>query len=194
MIRTCPKCGAEVYNDECPICYTKLPPLENSSQQSASQQEYSHNTSQQEYSQYPDSSVYYMNQEANQGTAQTKPKASPSDYKMRWHKWIIYVVLWFNAALYLLAAVGAFELNLPHIGLVCLCIAGYGVYLRFQLSKFKKGAPKKVLIFALLITAYEILYMVEFGTDNQAATVIPPLVWWISTWRYYTKREELFVN
>lgn len=193
-IRTCPKCGAEVYNDMCPKCYTKLPSLEISSQQNAGHREYSHQTSQQEYSQYPDSSVYYVNQGTNQGAAQTKPKASPSDYKMGWHKWIIYVVLWFNAALYLLNAVGAFELNLPHLGLICLCIAGYGVYLRFQLSNFKAGAPKKVLIFAVLITVFEILQMTEFGTDNQAANVIPPLIWWLGTWRYYTKREELFVN
>ena len=124
--------------------------------------------------------------------------ANPPDFPMKWHKFMIYVVLWANAALN--AVEGAVLMSyagqapvMAVLGIACIALAGWAVYVRFQLAGLRAGAPKKLLIFLVANAALSLLSALGSG-GGQAGSVAGVVANAIWNWRYYTSREELFVN
>lgn len=148
------------------------------------------------------------------------PAASdPKNYKLGWHKWLIYFVLWFaalvdisNGGIYL-SLVQEFSQYVefmpdytPYVaafGLLCIASIAMGVYciyVRFQLAKFKKNAVKKLLILLGVTAAFNLvssILLMNLGAsadDVGAGSFVMSLVMMVINWRYYSSREELFVN
>ncbi len=182
----CPKCGANAQGMYCSACGTKLENVEQSKQSSAAS--------------------YYTHQEtAKNQPASQQAAAQPdlSQYKMGYHKFMVNFMLWFWAAVCVLSCVSG-----PYVDFYGVCCLAYGalavayVYVRFQLAKFKTGAPKKLLYTVIAYAAVTIISNITaanmMGVALEANTVSGPVIfvgaWGIGSWRYYTSRSELFVN
>ncbi len=198
MARNCPKCGAEVYNDVCPQCYTRLSPLEQSSKQSAGHQECSRKASQQEYSQRTNSSVAYRNQ--------CRSPANPAVFPLRYHKFLIYFGMWVWLFLLITCLKIACDESVPVKGafilrLYYLFAAFFCINIRDSLAKFKKGAPLMYVILRLIDLAVsaimairDIIYESVMGAVVLGIILLTGTGIVILEWRYYSKRAELFVN
>lgn len=198
MARTCPKCGAEVYNDVCPKCYTRLSPLEQSSKQNASHHEYSRKASQQEYSQRTNSSEYYTNQ--------SRIPADPTAFSLRYHKFLIYfgMFVWvvFLLTCLRIASDGSVPLKAaPILRLYYFLAALSCIVIRFRLAQFQKGAPLMYVILRLIDLAVsaimairDIIYESAMGAVVLGIILLTGTGIVILEWRYYSKRAELFVN
>lgn len=183
----CPKCGTYSQGMYCSDCGTRLEVKEQPKQANAAS--------------------YYTHQETgeNQPAPQQQAAVQPdlSHYKMGYHKFMVYFMMWFWAAVCLLNCITG-----PYVDFYGVCCLAYGalaavfVYVRFQLAKFKKGAPKKLLY---TVIAYAVVTMVASITmstmtgvalDSSAAAgpVVFVGAWGIGSWRYYASRSELFVN
>lgn len=178
----CPKCGANSQGMYCSNCGTRMEQTEQPKQASAAS--------------------YYTHQEVNQ----SQPAAAQVDisqYKMGYHKFMVNFMMWFWAAICLLNCIVG-----PFVDFYGVCCLAYGVlavvyvYVRFQLAKFKTGAPKKLLY---TVIAYAVVLLVSnmtlssmTGMPMEGSSISGPIIfvgaWGIGSWRYYTSRSELFVN
>ncbi|MBQ6774314.1 MAG: hypothetical protein IJP48_09680 [Synergistaceae bacterium] len=101
---------------------------------------------------------------------------------LKWHKCMIYFLLWAGAAVSLIEALvllsgankGLVYLMYPSMqsidiaySLVLIALSAYQVYTRFQLAAFKRGAPRKLLLVYLAGPAALLLYMliISMTTD-----------------------------
>ena len=152
------------------------------------------------------------------------------DRPMKWHKFLIYFSLWASAVFVFLrgagfAALGIFseESNsqsfpLPGVktlnvvyGVFYLACAVYHIYTRYQLARFRKGAPKHLLILYAIIPVSELLYAplmliaaglpVSLLLEDPAKAIGGTIGGIFGTWLvcvlnkiYYDKRKELFIN
>ena len=154
---------------------------------------------------------------------------------LKWHNFLIYFGLWAGSALSLLAAAGYFTgavyggaeeviyqafpvlkwLDIAY-GLLIVGLSAYGIYTRYQLAGFKKGAPKKLLSLYAAMCAVFLAYtlcsagimthrLISLGQSDAAEKVwffagksfwqlLPMLIMFIANKVYYGKRAELFVN
>lgn len=153
---------------------------------------------------------------------------------LRWHKFMIYFGLWAGALACIVEAVqffsgsmyGAMRDNFyqafPSLrwvdiayGLSLIGLSTYGIYTRYQLAGFKKGAPKKLLslyaAMAVAFLAYILCYagimtqqLISLGHTDAAEQIwyfvgksfwqlFPMLIVFLINKVYYGKRTELFV-
>lgn len=125
----------------------------------------------------------------------TVAETSKPQLEMKWFKFLIYFLLFFNAAEDLLSSV-MMTFDIRHelwemdyyfggslrwlgifFGIAWLITAGVQIFLRFELAKFKENAPKKYIIFeifdAALLLAYNLIGgIVSAGTDAMEITGI----------------------
>lgn len=141
-------------------------------------------------------------------------------YNMTWHKVMINFVLIISAIFNLsdgtqmisgvqygenVANVYALYSGLHVLDIICgvliVAIAVFCIYVRFELAKFKRGAPKKLTILYVLICILPQLYSII--SYNMTGLVILQLVYInllmnivfaVVNYIYYNHRAELFVN
>ena len=140
---------------------------------------------------------------------------------LKWHKFMIYCLLWLIVALLLLVSKGFMDGvvygNMAKsvyeaypilrrfdsiYAIYFIVLALYHVYVRYQLAGFKAGAPKKLLATHLIagasISAYPPIAMVLTGVTFPVIGVFPPLIVGVLLFMinkpYYDHRKELFVN
>ena len=149
------------------------------------------------------------------------------DRPLKWHKFLIYFVLWFVALGYIIRGAGmifvgltGYESNpffqLPAIktlnvayGVIYVAYAVYHIYVRYQLARFRKDAPKKLLLTYLLYPVLEVAYaplaLLVIGAPASLifnakivgtiiGAVIGTSIVYIPTKIYYDNRAELFIN
>ena len=111
--------------------------------------------------------------------------SSPENYKLKWHKFLIYFALWASAVVNVGTAImcidgtiniydGQNELIVSNYsrlrtvllirGLVLLAIVAYTIYTRFQLAGFRVNAPRKLSIFYGLNLAASLLYLLAISS------------------------------
>lgn len=123
-----------------------------------------------------------------------------AQFPMKWHKWLIYFVLWVHAVINTInAAAYCSYISVSGRALlfavVYFALAAFAVYARFQLAKFRRGAPKKLLVYLLCDIACSVVVAALAGTLANSAShigIVGAQVLW--NWRYYSSRDELFVN
>ena len=170
----CPKCGENAGNNAyCSYCGTKI------------------NT---EISKNAPASDPYRPDVA----PQSEPIVQP-EFPMKWHKFMIYFALWANAVIYILNGLVLFSLTSSSpiagiLGLIFLGIAVWAIYVRFQLAGLRTGAPKKLLIWMIVSVAMGLLSAIGNGDSQAIPAVIGSISYAVWNWRYYSSREELFVN
>lgn len=154
-------------------------------------------------------------------------ETSKPELGMKWFKFLIYFLLLFNAAEDLLDSVMMifdirhelwemdyyFDGNLRWLGIffgaAWIVTAAIQIYLRFELAKFKKDAPKKYIIFEILDSVLFLAYnlaggIVSAGSDTETiigVTVgsvigasLGAFTYIYLNIIYFRKRSHLFVN
>ncbi len=146
---------------------------------------------------------------------------------MKWFKYLIYFALFLGAADDLLSAISMFfgirndlfemeyyfEGNLRWLGILFgvlwVITAAAVIYIRFDLAKFRKGAPKRYIIIEIIGAAVYLLYnlagIILVG-NNETPVVLGAIVGAIVgsvignfiliylSIIYFRKRDHLFVN
>ena len=154
-------------------------------------------------------------------------KVMNMDRPLKWHKFLIYVALWITALGYILRGAGMLFvgltgyvdnpiLQLPAVktlnvvyGVIFIAYAVYNVYVRYQLARFRKDAPEKLLLTYVLYPVLELAYtpiaLLVIGAPASLifsakfvgsiiGAVIAMAILCIPTNIYYNKRAELFIN
>lgn len=85
---------------------------------------------------------------------------------MTWHKWLIYGLLWLWALNCLGSGLLLLEVGIAFWGILFLALAAGCVYVRFQLSRLKTGAPKKLLILSIIIDVLNFLSLLAFAESS----------------------------
>ena len=148
---------------------------------------------------------------------------TPENYELKWHKFLIYFALWASAVMNVVSSIAYFTGSIygnsarqvyNHfggmrtldviMGLLLLGIAGFSIYVRFQLAGFKTGAPKKLEYLYIANVAIPLLYLLAASsvtglsfTDLASGTwgsLAGSVVMIFVNRTYYGKREALFVN
>ncbi len=122
-------------------------------------------------------------------------QAAPA-FEMKWHKFLIYFALWASGVLNCMSGLGCFTLGSAGIllGILCVAMGVFAIYVRFQLAGFKAGAPSKLLILYGVNMAISLLSMIISGDFSQVTGLITTGVTIYLTNVYYTKRASMFVN
>ena len=129
---------------------------------------------------------------------QSEPIVQP-EFPMKWHKFMIYFALWANAVIYILNGLVLFSLTSSSpiagiLGLFFLGLAAWAIYVRFQRAGLRTGAPKKLLIWMIVSVALGLLSAIGNGDSQAFTSAIINVAYAVWNWRYYSSREELFVN
>lgn len=188
---TCPKCGEQVENGvpRCPVCGTQL----------------------------------------NQQDLSYAPASSLQEPGMKWFKFIIYFQLFCGALLNALTGISCFNGNqyntydpvsgqeltseivygvypsLRYIDIAfavfTLALVAAAIYIRQQLAHYRKGAPKKYLLFLVVSLAGSVLYGIAAGAvlgdassaigDSLASLIANAALLAVNV-IYFKKREYLF--
>ena len=150
--------------------------------------------------------------------------AQPEQYPMKWHKFLIYFSLWVGALVTLSAAGQLFSgshyngladavyamygsslktLDLL-MGIASIFLAVWAIYTRFQLARYKSGAPAKLMLLYALSLIVSLLYMIcacsisgiSFSVllEDNVGTLIGSVLMMFINKVYYDKRSVLFVN
>ena len=151
----------------------------------------------------------------------------PPEMGMKWHKFLIYFSLWAGAVLYVISGMllitggiynssgvsssmiyayyGSLKTVDVIFGLLYIALACYLIYTRFQLARFKFGAPSKLTICYVLGVVIAVAYMIGVSSatdlsisdmmDSRTTTqIITSIAMIIINKVYYDKRSHLFVN
>lgn len=132
------------------------------------------------------------------------------EFKVWFHKFMIYFVLWAFAAFAVLYGVRgiteSIENGMPHTALfviawgALIALAVYLVKVRFDLAAFRRNALKGLLIAGLvgagiLLLIQGLIYISDedvYAKDVYAALIVA--VWTVGVYRYYKLHSDLFVN
>lgn len=162
----------------------------------------------------------------NFGKEQSNGNNQP-ELGMKWFKFLVYFLLFFGAAEDLIHAVAMifniknefldfdyyFIGNLRWLGILFavafVVSAAAGIYFRFELAKFKKGAPKKYIIFEIATQLLFLVYnLAGIFSDSSLETyklvgsfagavigcVVGGAIFIYPSIIYFKKRNHLFVN
>ena len=138
-----------------------------------------------------------------------------------WHKFMIYFSLFAGAALNLRSGIQAISglqygdlaeavymvfgglkaLDIVY-GLLLMCISGLCIYTRFQLARFKRGAPKLIAILYGCTVIIPIVYLglfdaitgIKMMDESVVSGIIGSLTMATINIIYYNKRKDLFIN
>ena len=149
------------------------------------------------------------------------------DRPLKWHKFLIYVALWLTALSCIIGGARIILLGLtehadnpflqhPAIktlnvvyGVIFIAYAVYNIYVRYQLARFRKDAPKKLLLtyvlYPVLEEAYGPIALLVIGAPASVifnartvgriiGAVIGTAILYIPTKIYYNKRAALFIG
>ena len=149
---------------------------------------------------------------------------SPENYKLKWHKFLIYFSLWAGAVMNVYSGIrsisgaqygtdsaqvyayygGSLKALDTAMGLVLLVLAVYTVYTRFQLAGFKIDAPRKLTVLYTANLVASVLYLLAASAvtklplssfmSDMIGTIIGSIAMIFINQNYYNKRMELFVN
>lgn len=216
----CPSCGASA-NEQQPVYQPRQPSAQ--PQQPFYAQQGSAPNAQPTYSQ----PAYSQN--AYQPTYQpsySQNAAAPA-LPMRWFKFLIYFALFASALLNLVNGIKsitgaqygdekelvyAFFESLKAIdvimGILCIGLAAFTVYVRFRLAAYKADGPKLLIIMYIAVLAIDILYLIAVAfaisksgvgigdllSGSVIGTLIGSVVMLIVNKIYFDKRKALFVN
>ena len=188
----CSNCGAKAEGKYCSVCGT---PIEVEKHTSSSANNYK--------------SPYVMEISSKaSGQPAYNPGADVANYRMKWHKFMIYFLLWLGGICYILFGMlgilseisGLFSL----VGIATIALGVYAIYVRFQLAKFKTDAPKKLFYFyyaGLGIGLLEFVCLMSLGLSiEDVFSGYTPLSWiWtilflVCNKRYYGVRQDLFIH
>lgn len=198
--RRCPNCGTESNSKFCPQCGTPM----NGTEMPAS------GPSCGGRGETSSKSSFGSSQESVRSRGRASSGADLKNYNLRWHKILVNFYLW-AAALFDIMIFGAINIisAIPSdllgfhitgiipsdssiagilnamIGVAHILLGIYLIYVRFQLAKFKRGAPKKLLICLGIITVLNLPNLISLCWNLA-------IIW--CSWRYYSSREELFVH
>lgn len=140
--------------------------------------------------------------------------ASPNDYKLGWHKFLIYFGLWCAALLDIGNGAAAFQSASEFmrydssygtlfrlLGIAAVAAGIFIIYVRFQLAGFKRGAPLKLIIANGATLALNVINQLVLSSifrsssgEDMISGIAGGLVFLIICWKYYSNRESLFVN
>lgn len=188
----CSHCGSQVNGAYCSNCGTKIEQSTISSGSSFS---------------YTKDPTFKLPEATRSEAKQTMTKTPDvSQYKLGWHKFLIYFYLW--ACGFWDIYVGAQELQLASydgafgfFGIFGIALGVFAIIARFRLAGFKENAPKLIVLFFVItgcINFLEALYIgSNFGFDNLDSmyytNILMVIPFAIITWRYYSSRQELFI-
>lgn len=88
-------------------------------------------------------------------------------------------------------------------GIVMLAMAGFGIYTRFRLSKYKVNAPICVYILSAIGTALSLFYNIalfiitglnEVFSATVVTSIIGSAIYILLNYKYFSKRKALFIN
>lgn len=143
------------------------------------------------------------------------------EYPMKWFKFVIYFQLFFGAfvnlcntvlycsgALYgndsdlVYAAFGGLRVLDILMGVICLALAAYSIFVRFQLAKFKRNAPVLLYILLACNAGFNLFYSIGstiiIGQNLISATTIGNLIGTLILLAlnvvYFNKRKSLFIH
>ena len=142
--------------------------------------------------------------------------SSPENYKLKWHKFLIYfalfasMVLCINGTQYQERSEQVYSL-FPGLrtvdlvwGIVLLAICAYMIYVRFQLAGFRINAPRKLSTLYIVSLACTAVYLLAFSAVTHqslgsfmgdiAASAFSSILMLFINQNYYNKRLELFIN
>lgn len=155
--------------------------------------------------------------------SQNPTSVSPSSYPMKWHKFLIYFLLWLsvvaclsNALMYFtgshyggyaqdvyLAFSGMKTVDML-CGIACLALCAYTVMTRFALAAYRAKGPKMLtyayILSVLISLAYALLGSMVTGLSfsdlmgSFLGYVIGSVVMIAVNRTYYNKRAALFTN
>ena len=149
--------------------------------------------------------------------------SSPDNYKLKWHKFLIYFALWAGAVVNAGSALRyingtVYEENSEAVyalfsglrtvdlawGLVLLAMSAYMIYVRFQLAGFRIDAPRKLSILYIASLAASAVYLLALSAVTHqslgsfmgdiVAPMFGSILMLFINQNYYGKRLELFVN
>ena len=189
----CSRCGAQVSGAYCSNCGAKI-------EQTTASVGRSHSS-------YLEEPTFKLPEEHG-ATGKNMQTAKPdtSQYKLGWHKFLIYFFLWAEGIVGI--SNGVQELQLAGyygifglFGLINIALGVFAIVVRFRLAGFKKNSPKLV---TLLNVIYACLNLVEtlvaasiVGFENLDfyfySGIISAIPIAVITWRYYSSRQELFI-
>lgn len=167
------------------------------------------------------------------GQQQPKPSYIPAEpvmqYKMKWFKFLIYFALFLGAfvnlvfgfnyisggiyfsqsngqvtadTVYSVYGMGLKALDVIY-GIVMLALAGFGIYTRSRLAKYKANAPMCVYVLYGAGTALTFVYNIallavtglnQIFTVNSITSLITAVVVILLNRKYFSKRASLFIN
>lgn len=148
-----------------------------------------------------------------------------TEQPMKWFKFLIYFALFASCVLYVYNGITALTGShydgmkdlvyryFPGLktadtlyGILCLALAAFAIYVRFQLAAFKANSPKllNALYICGILAAVIYVIAVQIGTDGQiplddaisnitADAVVAIVMVGVNT-VYFKKRQHMFVN
>ncbi len=216
----CPKCGTESDSNFCPACGAPMNAAAGRGPASAPYPGGAQPGSRpgapygQPGTPYGQSAPY--GQYAAPPYSSAAPESDPSNYKLGWHKFLIYFALWASGIMSIINGISiirsgasfmqysqleSFGPAFMLIGAAAFAVGVFVIYVRFQLAGFRRGAPKKLLIaygVTLVINLASMLVVasMDYGSDaaSSAGSIAGSVVFLIICWKYYANRAALFVN
>lgn len=167
----------------------------------------------------------YQQNPYQQPVYQQPPVVFVQEMPMKWYKFLIYFSLFASAVLNVINGLGLLtgtiyqgQADLVYatfeglkgldtfVGIFSLALAGFAVFVRFQLSGYKKLAPRLLLILYIGVIVFDLVYIIGMGTvlpdiamdmiDTSSfySSMISSAVFAIVNYIYFKKRAHLFVN
>lgn len=225
----CNNCGNELPEGQtvCSVCSSFVGSSEQSNQvqqDQYQQNQYQQNQYQQNQYQQNQYNPNQVQQNMFSQNQYNQVKSHP-DVGMNWFKFIIFVQLIVSAVSLLITGIRAisgnhymdegidysdfvyaFSPGLKAIdvifGLVCIGMAAFALFVRFQLAGYKAKGPKMYLMFLVINIVITVIYIIsassvigKFTLDTQTGTqIITSIVLIFANITYFKNREHLFIN
>lgn len=167
----------------------------------------------------------YQNPAYQQNPTGYAPVVFVQEMPMKWYKFLIYFSLFASAVLNLINGIGMLtgtiyqgQADLVYavfdglkgldtfMGVFALALAGFAIFVRFQLSGYKKIAPRLLLILYIGVVVFDLSYIIGLGsvlpemamdmidTTSFYSSMISSAVFAVVNFIYFKKRAHLFVN
>ena len=125
-------------------------------------------------------------------------------YPMNWFWWVTKVMWILTSISLIFSGIRYMENSEYIIGIFCFGIMAYVIYVRFQLVKFKKNAPKLFLftyvlsIIPDLLTLIYIASVAPYAFGEASLSLLPYIIAnsiaLVLNYFYFRRRKSLFVN